>query len=110
MGEAKRKITPPSHQIKAQLRKEHKDTLFRFIFRDRKKLLQLYNALSGSDYEAIDFLTVTTLECQALVLNINYGSNQKLMENCRPLMEYSQFIYQIRQYIEKGASPACAGR
>ena len=194
----------------ATAQRTHKDTLFRFIFRDRKKLLQLYNALSGSDYEDINFLTVTTLEnvvylgykndasflvdmtlylvehqgswnpnmplrgvfyfarlyrnfveengydiygskvltlpypqfivfyngtdkrperqilklsdsfhkrrtgeffttpaleCQALMLNINYGSNQKLLENCRPLMEYSQFIYQIRQYMKAGVSP-----
>lgn len=49
--------------------------------------------------------TTPALECQALMLNINYGSNQKLLENCRPLMEYSQFIYQIRQYMKAGASP-----
>ena len=28
------------------------------------------------------------LECRALVLNINYGKNRKLMESCRPLHDY----------------------
>ncbi|HIZ23545.1 MAG TPA: hypothetical protein IAA21_12250 [Candidatus Blautia faecigallinarum] len=40
----------------------HKDTLFRFIFRDKTNLLQLYNALNGSDYQDEKQLTITTLE------------------------------------------------
>ena len=194
--------------------REHtKNTLFRFIFRNKQKLLQLYNALSSSDYKDTDLLTITSLEnvlylgykndisflidmtlylvehqgswnpnmplrgvfyfarlyqnyidengydlygskafllpypqfivfyngtakkperqilklsdsfpqkqahgfftppaleCQALMLNINYGNNRRLMENCRPLMEYSQFIHQIRQYITAGYTPAHA--
>ncbi len=195
------------------VQRTHKDTLFRFIFRNKQKLLQLYNALSSSDYKDTDLLTITSLEnvlylgykndisflidmtlylvehqgswnpnmplrgvfyfarlyqnyidengydlygskafllpypqfivfyngtakkperqilklsdsfpqkqahgfftppaleCQALMLNINYGNNRQLMENCRPLMEYSQFIHQIRQYITAGYTPAHA--
>lgn len=195
------------------VQRTHKDTLFRFIFRDKQKLLQLYNALSSSDYKDADLLAVTSLEnvlylgykndvsflidmtlylvehqgswnpnmplrgvfyfarlyqnyidengydlygskafllpypqfivfyngtakkperqilklsdsfpqkqahgfftppaleCQALMLNINYGNNRQLMEKCRPLMEYSQFIHQIRQYITAGYTPAHA--
>ncbi len=41
------------------VQRTHKDTLFRFIFRDKQKLLQLYNALSSSDYKDADLLTVT---------------------------------------------------
>ena len=44
------------------VQREHKDRAFRFIFRDRKKLLQLYNALNESDYDDETELTVTTLE------------------------------------------------
>lgn len=186
----------------------HKDTLFRFIFRDKAKLLNLYNALNDSAYQDTDELTVTTLEnilyigykndlsflidwvmflgehqstwnpnmclrgmlyfsrlyreyietheydmygneqiplpfpqytifyngteprpdrseirmsdafqlpagwsartivpaleCRALVLNVNYGHNQRLMENCRPLMEYAVFIHYIRANIAAG--------
>lgn len=195
------------------VQRTHKDTLFRFIFRDKQKLLQLYNALSSSDYKDADLLTVTSLEnvlylgykndvsflidmtlylvehqgswnpnmplrgvfyfarlyqnyidengydlygskafllpypqfivfyngtakkperqilklsdsfpqkqahgfftppaleCQALMLNINYGNNRQLMEKCRPLMEYSQFIHQIRQHITAGYTPTHA--
>ena len=31
--------------------REHKDTVFRMIYRDREELLILYNALNGTDYE-----------------------------------------------------------
>ena len=42
--------------------REHKDTVFRMIYRDREELLILYNALNGTDYEDPEQLTVTTLE------------------------------------------------
>ena len=42
------------------VQRTHKDTLFRFIFRDKKKLLQLYNALNDSSYEDEESLIITT--------------------------------------------------
>ena len=44
------------------VQRKHKDTLFRFIFRDKNNLLQLYNALNQSDYRNPDELVITTLE------------------------------------------------
>lgn len=44
------------------VQRKHKDTLFRFIFRDKRKLLQLYNALNQSDYQDPEDLQITTLE------------------------------------------------
>ena len=209
------------------VQRKHKDTLFRFIFRDRRKLLQLYNALNQSDYQDPNALQITTLEnvlylgykndisflvdmtlylmehqgswnpnmplrgvlyfarlyrdfleengydlygtklfelpvpryvvfyngkeekperqilrlsdsfpeerdfsaetakgegkeladksspylpppaleCQALVLNINYGNNLEFMNKCRPLLEYSKFIHRIRENIKAGHAP-----
>lgn len=40
----------------------YRDRLFRFIFRDKKSLLQLYNALQGTCYANADDLEITTLE------------------------------------------------
>lgn len=40
----------------------HKDSLFRIIFRDKKELLSLCNALADTDYQNPDDLTITTLE------------------------------------------------
>ena len=38
--------------------RKYKDALFRFIFRDKKKLLSLYNALNGSSYTDPDALQI----------------------------------------------------
>ena len=42
--------------------RNYKDTLFRFIFNDKKKLLELYNALNHSHYENEEDLEINTLE------------------------------------------------
>lgn len=34
-----------------QVNPKFKDSLFRLIFRERKALLSLYNAVNGSDYQ-----------------------------------------------------------
>ena len=38
-----------------------KDNVFCMIYRDKKNLLELYNALNNSNYEDVDALEVTTL-------------------------------------------------
>lgn len=40
------------------------------------------------------------LECVATLLNINYGHNQKLMEKCRRLEEYSIFVHRVREFVK----------
>ena len=193
------------------VQRTHKDRLFRFIFRDKRKLIQLYNAINGTSYKDVEGLIIYTLEnviylgykndvsflldwalclmehqstwnpniplrgmlyfarlyrgylemldlniygtkmielpfpqfvvfyngtnerpekeicylsdafkkpenlsgelavpaleCRAVVLNINYGKNRELMEKCKPLLDYSRFIYYIRENISKGHSP-----
>ena len=42
------------------------------------------------------------LECTALVLNVNYGQNKELMERCKTLKEYAQFIAIIRRNLTEG--------
>ena len=41
------------------------------------------------------------LQCRAVVLNINLDYNKNVMEKCRKLKEYAQFIAMIREYLEK---------
>lgn len=222
MGRKSKKRTPHGKQNTAvsltpdkstKVLRTHKDNLFRFIFRDRKNLLQLYNALNNSSYTDPDCLEITTLqdvlyvgykndvsflldavlflaehqsswnpnmplrgvlyfsrlyqeyirkaggnmygtklvklphpqyvvfyngteprperellklshsfqtpaqpsalimpepslECTALVLNINYGNNREIMEKCRLLMDYSCFIHYTREYLAQGHTPA----
>lgn len=42
------------------------------------------------------------LECEATMLNINYGRNRELMEKCQRLEEYAQFVEIIRRRIKQG--------
>ena len=41
------------------------------------------------------------IEVKVRMLNVNYGHNTKIMEACRPLMEYSWFVDRIREYRKK---------
>ena len=38
------------------------------------------------------------LELKVLMLNINFGHNQELMDKCRTLKEYSQYVDRVRKY------------
>jgi len=42
--------------------KKYKDNLFRSIFSDKEKLLELYNAIEGTDYKNAQAIEITTLE------------------------------------------------
>ncbi len=47
---------------KIRLNRKHKDRLFRYLFQDKKYLLDLYNALHDSSYTDPDSLEVVTME------------------------------------------------
>ncbi len=49
-----------------------------------------------------------SLEVKATMLNINYGNNRELMEQCRRLREYAQFIAAIRDFQDNGMSAEAA--
>ncbi len=44
----------------------YRDNLFRMIYRDKEKLLSLYNAMNGTDYRDPDELIITTLKMQSI--------------------------------------------
>lgn len=54
---------------KTQVRRDYKDTVFRMVYRQKEKLLELYNALNGTGYDNPDELEVYTLE-NAIYMNI----------------------------------------
>ena len=47
---------------KLKTTKQYKDRMFRMVFSDKEKLLELYNAVSGKHYEDPELLTINTLE------------------------------------------------
>ena len=192
-------------KTRQKINRKYKDRLFRFVFHDKKDLLELYNAINGSDYKDTKELEINTLEnvlylgmkndlsfllcssinlyehqstwnenmplrglfyfsdlyqrylkkngyrltgigkrlplpfpryvvfyngtkeepdqtqlllsdsflgqkkdetpsleCRVLVLNINHGHNQAVMERCPRLRDYSAFIEEIRRNLRKG--------
>lgn len=42
--------------------RKYKDTVFRMLFSDKERMLELYNAVSGRHYENPDELQIVTLE------------------------------------------------
>ncbi len=41
------------------------------------------------------------MEVKALVLNINAGQNEGLMESCMPLRDYSKFVSYVKIYMKE---------
>ncbi len=157
------------------VRRDYKSRMFTMIFRDKKELLQLYNAMGQRNYEDPELLTINTLENaiymsmqndlsfiidsrlslyehqstynpniplrflmylsdlyekmikgknvygakiiqipapkfivfyngQELVvevLNINVGHNRELLQACKTLGDYSEYVYRVREYAKE---------
>lgn len=47
---------------KLRINRKYKDRLFRYLFRNKQDLLELYNAVNGSNYKDPDCLEIVTLE------------------------------------------------
>ena len=56
------KMRPASEEYAVQPMRNYKDRIFRMIFKDRKNLLELYNAVNGTNYQNPEEMIVTTLE------------------------------------------------
>ena len=54
-----------------------------------RQVLRLSDAFESND---------GCLECEAIMLNINYGHNRQLMEKCRRLEEYAIFVATVRTF------------
>ena len=54
--------TIETNATEATVNRKHKDTVFRSIFKEKRALLSLYNALFDTGYDNPDDLTVVTLE------------------------------------------------
>ena len=82
------KLPAPKYLVFYNGRKEEPD----------RKVLRLSDAFQGGRNAE------PCLELCAVMLNINLGRNQVLMERCRTLKEYAQFVDRVRRMIaETGA-------
>ena len=69
MGKRNRKNTAnqrrqaePAAGVRANVNRHYKDTVFRMLFKEKKRALGLYNAISGKQYTDSEKLEVITLE------------------------------------------------
>lgn len=53
--------------------------------------------LSASFEQKMD---LPKIELEVLVINVNYGHNKELMEQCQTLKEYSIYVDRVRTYVE----------
>ena len=89
-----------------RLNRKHKDRLFRYLFRDKKYLLELYNALHDSNYTDPKELEVVTMEDVIFMkmkndLSFIIGSRLSLYEHqstWNPNMPLRGLFYFAQQY------------
>lgn len=100
--------SPKRHPVN----RTHKDRLFRFAFQEKKDLLELYNAVNGTDYQNPDDLTITTLE-DAIFLGVkndlsfiigaslNLYEHQSTWNNNMPLRGLIYFASLYQEFVEQ---------
>ena len=67
-----------------QTNRKYKDSLFCMVFKEKKDLLDLYNAVNGTNYTNVDDLEINTLE------NVIYMS---MKNDISFLIGYSMNLY-----------------
>ena len=68
-----------------------------------------YNGTEKNEDRWVEYLSESyenmsgepNLELKVIILNINVGHNKKLMEECRTLREYAQYVAKVRRYSEE---------
>ena len=84
---------------------KYKDNVFCMLYREKENLLDLYNALRGSNYTNVDDLQVTTLNggsymkykndaLKVQVININ--KDVDILSKCETLRGYMTFVNKTR--------------
>ena len=108
MNNRHRKEKKQRTQYENRINRRYKDSLFRKVFSDKKDLLDLYNALNGTDYSNEEELTVTTLEDVVYIsvkndLSFLVGGTINLYEHqssYNPNMPVRGLMYFARLYQE----------
>ncbi len=94
-----------------RINRKYKDRLFRFIFQDKKDLLDLYNAINGTEYTDQEELVITTLEDVVYLgfkndlsfligCELNLYEHQSSWNPNMPLRGLFYFSDMLRGYVE----------
>ena len=99
---------PSAEEKELHVVRNHKDTVFRLLYQNREKLLELYNALNGTAYEDTGVVEICTLE-NAIYMEVKndvsflFDSQMSLYEHqssFNPNMPLRDLFYIARQ-LEK---------
>ena len=103
---SKNKQNMDRNQERVFVRSKHKDLLFQRVFADKRDMLDLYNALNGTNYTDIDALSIVTLE-DAIYMSIKndlsfiVASTLNLYEHqstINPNMPLRGLVYLAKEY------------
>ena len=103
---SKNKQNMDRNQERVFVRNKHKDLLFQRVFADKRDMLDLYNALNGTNYTDIDALGIVTLE-DAIYMSIKndlsfiVASTLNLYEHqstINPNMPLRGLVYLAKEY------------
>lgn len=94
------------------VKRKYKDILFRYVFKDKKEILQLYNAINHSNYTNPDDLIITTMEniiyigmkndLSFMIANdLNLYEHQSTLNENLPLRGLLYFAKMYESYIEE---------
>jgi len=104
-----KKILAPLTRI--MVKRKYKDILFRFVFREKVEILQLYNAINHTNHTNPDELNITTMEdviyigmkndLSFLIANdLNLYEHQSTINNNMPLRGLLYLAKMYESYIE----------
>ena len=93
------------------VKRKYKDILFRYVFRDKKEILQLYNAINRTNYSNADDLVITTMEdviyigmkndLSFIIVNeLNLYEHQSTINENMPLRGFLYFAKMYESYVE----------
>ena len=105
-------VITQNQQQKTYTTREYKDRLFKFIFKDKEKLLSLYNALNGTHYTNPEDIEITTLEdviyCNmkndvSFIIDdrLSLFEHQSTLNKNMPLRGFLYFAKHFEKYIEE---------
>jgi len=94
------------------VKRKYKDILFRYVFKDKKEILQLYNAINHSNYTNPDDLIITTMEniiyigmkndlSFVIANDLNLYEHQSTLNENLPLRGLLYFAKMYESYIEE---------
>lgn len=98
-----------TQQTKTKLNKEtgvnahYKDTVFRMLFKDKKRLLGLYNAVSEKNYTNPDALEIITLESAVYM-----GMKNDLVEECIEQDILREFLLKEKAEVKRMSLLECS--